>query len=305
MAHPVGRLPALVAGMAAVLALSGCGSSTDVQSASITPVTGQTQAVATAQPAQSTSKAPAQADREVLDSTFFLSPDGNIACSIDMNMGVRCDIIYADWPRPPRPADCQNDYGHMIAINPWIGLGKPAEFICAATLSSVATCHFRTASRSPPERFAATARIRASPAAIPKQATAFRSRTMPTNCSEASARMAPVYEFTEFRSPSSNVVCYIEVDYLRCDIAEANWSPPPRPGGLVRLRAGLALFPAAAPNLCAPATQLVRPTAALSPTVSRSPRVRCDATVRSRGSHAGIPRPARASRFPARRIQLF
>ena len=131
MAHPVGRLPALVAGMAAVLALSGCGSSTDVQSASITPVTGQTQAVATAQPAQSTSKAPAQADREVLDSTFFLSPDGNIACSIDMNMGVRCDIIYADWPRPPRPAYCQNDYGHMIAINPWIGLGKPAEFICA------------------------------------------------------------------------------------------------------------------------------------------------------------------------------
>ena len=94
-AHPVGRLPALVAGMADVLALSGCGSSTDVQSASITPVTGQTQAVATAQPAQSTSKAPAQADREVLDSTFFLSPDGNIACSIDMNMGVRCDIIYA------------------------------------------------------------------------------------------------------------------------------------------------------------------------------------------------------------------
>ena len=114
--------------------------------------------------------------------------------------------------------------------------------------------------------------------------------------------MAPVYEFTEFRSPSSNVVCYIEVDYLRCDIAEANWSPPPRPGGLVRLRAGLALFPAAAPNLCAPATQLLRPTAALSPTASRSPRGRCDATVRSRGSHAGIPRPARASRFPARRI---
>ena len=70
-----------------------------------------------------------------------------------------------------------------------------------------------------------------------------------------------MYEFTEFRSPSSNVVCYIEVDYLRCDIAEANWSPPPRPGGLrVRLRAGdLALFPAAAPNLSAPATQLRAP----------------------------------------------
>jgi hypothetical protein len=62
----------------------------------------------------------------VFESTFVLSPDGNI----DMNMGVRCDIIYEDWPRPPRPADCQNRYGHMIAINPWITLRKPAEVIC-------------------------------------------------------------------------------------------------------------------------------------------------------------------------------
>ncbi len=111
--------------------MSGCGSSTAVQFASTTPVTGQTLVSVTAQPAQSTSQAPARADREVFESTFFLSPDGNIACNIDMNMGVRCDIIDADWPRPPRPADCQNSYGHMIAINPWIGLGKPAEFICA------------------------------------------------------------------------------------------------------------------------------------------------------------------------------
>jgi hypothetical protein len=62
-----------------------------------------------------------------VESTSFLSPDGNIACNIDMNMGVRCDIIDADWPRPLPPADCQNDYGHMVVI----GLDKPAEFICA------------------------------------------------------------------------------------------------------------------------------------------------------------------------------
>ena len=37
--------------------------------------------------------------------------------------------------------------------------------------------------------------------------------------------MTPVYEFTELGSPSSNVVCYIDVEYLRCDIAEADWSP--------------------------------------------------------------------------------
>ena len=81
--------------------------------------------------AEALSRNPAQLDREVFESTFFLSPDGNIACNIGMDEGVRCDIIDADWPRPARPADCQESYGHMIAITPWIGLGKPAEFICA------------------------------------------------------------------------------------------------------------------------------------------------------------------------------
>jgi hypothetical protein len=36
-------------------------------------------------------------------------------------------------------------------------------------------------------------------------------------------------EFTGFSSPSGNVGCFIEVDYVRCDIGEADWSPPPRP----------------------------------------------------------------------------
>lgn len=74
---------------------------------------------------------PTQPDREVFESTFFLSPDGNIACNIGMDEGVRCDIIDADWPRPDPPADCHESYGHMIAINHWSGLGEPAEFICA------------------------------------------------------------------------------------------------------------------------------------------------------------------------------
>ena len=104
MVHHAERLCVVVAGFVAVFALAGCGS-------------------ALAQPAQ--------LDREVFESTFFLSPDGNIACNIGMDEGVRCDIIDADWPRPAPPADCQESYGHMIAITPWIGLGKPAEFICA------------------------------------------------------------------------------------------------------------------------------------------------------------------------------
>jgi hypothetical protein len=38
-----------------------------------------------------------------------------------------------------------------------------------------------------------------------------------------------VTELVGFRSPSSNVGCYLDVDYVRCDIAEADWSPPRRP----------------------------------------------------------------------------
>ena len=91
MTHRAERLAATVAGFAAVVALSGCGSPTDVRAASTTPVTGQT--TASAQPVQSTSQAPAE--REVVESASFLSPDGNIACNVDMNVGARCDIIDA------------------------------------------------------------------------------------------------------------------------------------------------------------------------------------------------------------------
>jgi hypothetical protein len=32
-----------------------------------------------------------------------------------------------------------------------------------------------------------------------------------------------------FTSPSGNVGCYLADDTVRCDIAERNWAPPPRP----------------------------------------------------------------------------
>ncbi|MGH3674905.1 MAG: DUF6636 domain-containing protein [Mycobacterium sp.] len=36
-----------------------------------------------------------------------------------------------------------------------------------------------------------------------------------------------VYENTGFTSPSGNIGCYIDTDYIRCDIRERNWEPPP------------------------------------------------------------------------------
>ncbi|BBZ17090.1 hypothetical protein MGAD_14250 [Mycolicibacterium gadium] len=65
-------------------------------------------------------------DREVSEFTGFISPTGNVACMIVMDL-ARCDIIDRDWSPPPRPADCEFDYGHGIEIV----AGQPASFVCA------------------------------------------------------------------------------------------------------------------------------------------------------------------------------
>jgi hypothetical protein len=38
-----------------------------------------------------------------------------------------------------------------------------------------------------------------------------------------------IADFTSFTSPSGNIGCIMAADFVRCDIAERNWSPPPRP----------------------------------------------------------------------------
>jgi hypothetical protein len=65
-------------------------------------------------------------DREVSAYTGFISPTGNVSCAIDVDL-ARCDIIDRDWAPPPRPADCEFDYGQGIQIAP----GEPASFVCA------------------------------------------------------------------------------------------------------------------------------------------------------------------------------
>jgi hypothetical protein len=62
----------------------------------------------------------------VFEYTGFLSPTGNVACAIDADL-ARCDIIDHDWSPPPRPADCEFDYGQGISVAP----GEPAAFVCA------------------------------------------------------------------------------------------------------------------------------------------------------------------------------
>jgi hypothetical protein len=118
---------AAVAVMAAVCALSACSDRPDTQSRDSEPstTTERTKASATVpKPDQLTG--PAEADREVYEFTGFISPSGNVACMIDPTW-VRCDILDNDWSPPPRPADCEFDYGQGISLSP----GSPAEFVCA------------------------------------------------------------------------------------------------------------------------------------------------------------------------------
>lgn len=56
----------------------------------------------------------------------FTSPSGNVGCVLDVDY-VRCDIAERDWAPPPRPVDCEFDYGQGIALAP----GEPAALVCA------------------------------------------------------------------------------------------------------------------------------------------------------------------------------
>jgi hypothetical protein len=56
----------------------------------------------------------------------FTSPSGNVGCMLDPTY-VRCDISERDWSPPPRPADCEFDYGQGIGLS----AGEQAGFVCA------------------------------------------------------------------------------------------------------------------------------------------------------------------------------
>lgn len=118
------RLLTAVAVFAAMLALAACGGgSSGAQSEKTQSSTERTTQPAT-RPDKATSAAPA--DREVHELSGFISPTGNVACMIDADW-ARCDIIDRDWSPPPRPADCEFDYGQGISLAP----GEPAQFVCA------------------------------------------------------------------------------------------------------------------------------------------------------------------------------
>jgi hypothetical protein len=121
----VQRLFRAVGMVTAVLVLAACGgASSGTQAEESQSPTERTTTQLVARPDKVTKAAPA--DREVIELSGFVSPTGNVSCMIDADW-ARCDIIDRDWSPPPRPADCEFDYGQGISLAP----GEPAEFVCA------------------------------------------------------------------------------------------------------------------------------------------------------------------------------
>ncbi|MFI7588660.1 DUF6636 domain-containing protein [Spongisporangium articulatum] len=127
----------------AALALAGCGGGSSggaavapsaVSSPSLTASpspspTGGGGTIATGEPAptKAGSANPPAAHVEVRDGSddeylSFLTPSGNIHCAIypgddDFRKGlVRCDVYKATWTLPPKPKDCEFDWGTVMTL---------------------------------------------------------------------------------------------------------------------------------------------------------------------------------------------
>jgi hypothetical protein len=57
---------------------------------------------------------------------FFQTPSGNIACAMGGGV-VRCDILQHSFVAPPKPADCDVDWGNGVAV----ARKGPGDFVCA------------------------------------------------------------------------------------------------------------------------------------------------------------------------------
>lgn len=81
------------------------------------------------EPAAASTHPATGAVRVVSELTGFTSPTGNIGCYVD-GEEARCDVAEHTWAPPPRPADCDLDYGGL-----GVGATGAASFVCAGDTS--------------------------------------------------------------------------------------------------------------------------------------------------------------------------
>jgi hypothetical protein len=109
-------LPALL-----VVLVAGCGS--DDKPTTVVQTQTVTQAVNPR--VERAPKAPPK-PKIVTSLTSFTSPTRNIGCYIDRT-SVRCDIAKHDWKPPPKPKNCDLDWGGGIGLS----RGRKPSIICA------------------------------------------------------------------------------------------------------------------------------------------------------------------------------
>jgi hypothetical protein len=119
----VHRVVAAIAGLTDVLALATCGGGATVTQSGTTPSAAEQTTASKSATRSEKLIGSAPADRELPELTGFVSPSGNVSCKIDPDW-ARCDIIDRDWTPPPRPADCEFDYGQGISL----AAGEQAQF---------------------------------------------------------------------------------------------------------------------------------------------------------------------------------
>lgn len=120
----VTRMPLRLTGsMIVVLAcvLTACSSETIVTSSS-SPSLSRATATQSVAPSSTVEQTAEPADGLV----GFTSPTGAIGCMLD-DAFVRCDVRENVWNLPPRPAECEFDYGQGVSL----AAGEEAAMVCA------------------------------------------------------------------------------------------------------------------------------------------------------------------------------
>jgi hypothetical protein len=122
----VRRGPAGAGLLVGALLLAGCGSDTGptanpnarTPAPTLAPPTATSAAPSTSRPAPTGSPSERDPRLVVTGYTGFASPSGNIRCGIAPDDGyVRCDIGEREWEPPPRPDDCELDYGSGLDLD--------------------------------------------------------------------------------------------------------------------------------------------------------------------------------------------
>ncbi len=108
---------ALLAMLGLTLVLAGCGASAEPSTPSTVTVTAGVPTPSAAAPRTTTTSAATAGpviDASSHDSVAFTSPTGRINCAAYQQpaaWSLRCDVLEHTWTLPPKPADCQNEWG--------------------------------------------------------------------------------------------------------------------------------------------------------------------------------------------------